>query len=69
MKPGTKQVMENENGRTITWKNLILATGSRPVEIPHFKFEGRVIDSTGGLNLQEVPEESAVMGDAYICTE
>lgn len=69
IKPGPKQFMDNDNGRTITWKNLILATGSRPVEIPHFKFEGRVIDSTGGLNLKVVPEELVVIGGGYIGTE
>lgn len=69
IKPGPKQFMDNDNGRTITWKNLILATGSRPVEIPNFKFEGRVIDSTGGLNLPEIPNEFVVIGGGYIGTE
>lgn len=69
IKPGTKQFMDNDTGRTITWKNLILATGSRPVEIPHFKFEGRVIDSTGCLNLPEIPKELIVIGGGYIGSE
>lgn len=49
--------------------NLILATGSRPIEIPNFKFTGRVIDSTGGLNLTEVPQELVVIGGGYIGAE
>ena len=61
--------MDNDNGRVIKWNNLILATGSRPVEIKGFKFEGRVIDSTGGLNLPEVPKEFVVIGGGYIGTE
>lgn len=69
IKPGPKQFMDNDTGRTITWKNLILATGSRPVEIPHFKFEGRVIDSTGCLNLPEIPKELIVIGGGYIGSE
>ena len=32
--------------------NIVLATGSRPIEIPGFKFDGnRVVDSTGALAL------------------
>lgn len=69
MKAGPKQFMDNNSGRVITWNNLILATGSRPIEIPHFKFEGRVIDSTGGLGLPEVPKEFVVIGGGYIGTE
>ena len=38
--------------------SIMLATGSRPIEIPGFKFGGRVLDSTGGLNLKEVPKNS-----------
>ena len=69
MKSGPKQFMDFDGGTKITWNNLILATGSRPVEIPNFKFEGRVIDSTGGLNLPEIPKEFVVIGGGYIGTE
>ena len=51
------------------FKNLILATGSRPVEIPTFKFSNRVLNSTGALSLQEVPEKLVVIGGGYIGTE
>ena len=69
LKAGPKQFMDSDGGRKIEWNNLILATGSRPVEIPNFKFEGRVIDSTGGLNLPEIPKEFVVIGGGYIGTE
>ncbi|MDM8266716.1 dihydrolipoyl dehydrogenase [Limosilactobacillus pontis] len=69
MKSGPKQFMDFDGGTKITWNNLILATGSRPIEIPNFKFEGRVIDSTGGLNLPEIPKEFVVIGGGYIGTE
>ncbi|WP_267201372.1 dihydrolipoyl dehydrogenase [Limosilactobacillus kribbianus] len=69
LKSGPKQFMDFDGGRKIEWNNLILATGSRPVEIPNFKFEGRVIDSTGGLNLPEIPKEFVVIGGGYIGTE
>ncbi|HEY4532087.1 MAG TPA: dihydrolipoyl dehydrogenase [Kurthia sp.] len=51
------------------FKNLIIATGSRPVEIPTFKFSKRVINSTGALNLTELPGKLVVIGGGYIGTE
>ncbi|KRM75773.1 dihydrolipoyl dehydrogenase [Secundilactobacillus collinoides] len=66
---GPKQFMSADDGLTIEFKNLIIATGSRPVEIPGFKFEGRVVDSTGGLNLPEIPKEFVVIGGGYVGTE
>ncbi|MEB7771635.1 dihydrolipoyl dehydrogenase [Kurthia gibsonii] len=51
------------------FKNLIIATGSRPVEIPSFKFTKRVINSTGALNLTELPKKLVVIGGGYIGTE
>lgn len=55
--------------QTYKFENLILATGSRPIEIPNFKFKGRVLDSTGALNLPEVPKELVVIGGGYIGAE
>ncbi|MGO3582822.1 MAG: dihydrolipoyl dehydrogenase, partial [Lacticaseibacillus paracasei] len=54
---------------TYTFKNLIIATGSRPIEIKGFKFGKRILDSTGGLNLPEVPKEFVVIGGGYIGSE
>lgn len=69
MAVGPKQFMDNGGGQTIKFKNLIIATGSRPIEIQGFKFEKRVVDSTGALNLPEVPKELVVIGGGYIGTE
>ncbi|CAH0415727.1 dihydrolipoyl dehydrogenase [Periweissella fabaria] len=55
--------------QTYKFENLILATGSRPIEIPNFKFKGRVLDSTGALALPEVPKELVVIGGGYIGAE
>ncbi|GAX03564.1 dihydrolipoamide dehydrogenase [Secundilactobacillus pentosiphilus] len=66
---GPKQFMSADDGLTIEFKNLIIATGSRPVEIPGFEFKDRVIDSTGGLNLPEIPKEFVVIGGGYVGTE
>ncbi len=51
-------------------KHIVLATGSRPIEIPGFKFDGnRVVDSTGALAFREVPKRLVVIGAGYIGME
>lgn len=65
----TVRVIDGDNSQTYTFKNAILATGSRPVEIPTFKFTERVINSTGALSLLEVPQKLVVIGGGYIGTE
>lgn len=63
------RVITEDSAQTYTFKNAIIATGSRPVEIPTFKFSNRVLNSTGALSLQEVPEKLVVIGGGYIGTE
>jgi len=65
----TVRVNNGDNVQTYTFKNAILATGSRPVEISTFKFTKRVINSTGALSLPEIPEKLVVIGGGYIGTE
>lgn len=63
------RVIEKEGAQTYTFKNLIIATGSHPIEIPGFKFQGRVIDSTGLLELKEQPKKLVIIGGGYIGCE
>lgn len=63
------RVMTEDSAQTYNFKNLILATGSRPIEIPNFKFGKRIIDSTGALALTEVPKKIVVVGGGYIGSE
>ncbi|MCA1023428.1 dihydrolipoyl dehydrogenase [Halobacillus litoralis] len=65
----TVRVMDEKNSQTYTFNNVIIATGSRPIELPNFKFSDRVLDSTGALSLQEVPKKLVVIGGGYIGTE
>jgi len=56
--------------QTIIAKNIVLATGSRPIEIPGFKTDqNRIIDSTGALALDAVPPRMVVIGGGYIGLE
>jgi len=54
----------------VRFQNAIVATGSRPIEIPGFKFDRRtVIDSTGALDLEEAPKKLVVIGGGFIGLE
>ncbi len=69
-----------ENGKTCTVEDdkdkvkiiaehVIIATGSKVVELPFMPFGGHVISSTEALDLEEVPENLAVIGAGYIGVE
>ncbi|MGP4062186.1 dihydrolipoyl dehydrogenase [Halobacillus litoralis] len=65
----TVRIMDEKNSQTYTFNNCIIATGSRPIEIPNFKYSDRVLDSTGALNLEDIPKKMVVIGGGYIGTE
>jgi dihydrolipoamide dehydrogenase len=57
-------------GESIQAKNFIVATGSRPIEIPGFKFdEIDILSSTGALALDHVPKRIVAIGGGYIGLE
>lgn len=63
------RVMGENSAQTYTFKNAIIATGSRPIELKTFKYSKRVLDSTGALNLTEVPEKIVIIGGGVIGLE
>lgn len=65
----TLRVVNEDSAQTYSFNYAIIATGSRPIEIKGFKFGGRVIDSTGALNLTEVPKKLVVIGGGVIGSE
>jgi dihydrolipoamide dehydrogenase len=68
---GHRITVTGKNGtQTIIAKNVVLATGSRPFEIPGFKIDQkRILDSTGALALDHVPARMIVIGGGYIGLE
>jgi dihydrolipoamide dehydrogenase len=68
---GTLEVTESTGGTTtLTFDHCILASGSRPTRIPAFDIGSeRVMDSTGALELRDVPETLLVVGGGYIGLE
>ncbi|SMF04023.1 dihydrolipoamide dehydrogenase [Xaviernesmea oryzae] len=67
---GKTVAVETETGeQVIRAENIVIATGSAPVELPALPFGGKVISSTGALSLTEVPQRLAVVGAGYIGLE
>jgi len=64
-------IVKTESGDIqVKTENLVLATGSRPIEIPGFSFaDDRVMDSTKALALDHVPQRLVVIGGGYIGLE
>ncbi|KAF7772116.1 dihydrolipoamide dehydrogenase [Pseudoalteromonas citrea] len=62
--------VEGEAGTTtVTFDNAIIAAGSQPVNLPFIPEDDRVIDSTGALELKDVPEKLLVLGGGIIGLE
>src|SRR6202034_3381843 len=54
----------------LSFDRIILATGSRPAIIPALKIDSpRLMDSTGALNLEDIPGSLLVVGGGYIGLE
>jgi len=54
----------------MTFDRIILATGSRPAVVPSLKIaSSRLMDSTGALDLPDVPKSLLVIGGGYIGLE
>jgi dihydrolipoyl dehydrogenase len=54
----------------IQFESAIIATGSRPMELPGFPYDGRtIIGSSEALSLQAIPERMVVIGAGYIGLE
>jgi dihydrolipoamide dehydrogenase len=65
---GSDPVLAQES--RLTFDHCILAVGSRPTKIPAFDLKtDRVMDSTGALDLPEIPESLLVVGGGYIGLE
>lgn len=57
-------------GRRITTKFILIAAGSKPAELPDFKFDSvKVINSDQALLLKEVPQSLLIIGGGFIGCE
>jgi dihydrolipoamide dehydrogenase len=55
--------------KVIQFKNCIIAAGSQAVRLPFMPNDPRVVDSTGALELKEVPKRMLILGGGIIGLE
>jgi dihydrolipoamide dehydrogenase len=69
--PGRVLVDLNEGGQqTLAARHVVIATGSDSANLPGLEVdEQRIVSSTGGLDLDEVPNHLVVVGAGYIGLE
>ena len=68
--PNTVTVETPEGSKTIAFKNAIIAAGSSVTRIPGFPYDDpRLVDSTGALELRQIPKRMLVIGGGIIGLE
>ncbi|RKD94038.1 dihydrolipoyl dehydrogenase [Halopiger aswanensis] len=61
---------EGQGSETLEFEHAIVATGSRPIEIPNFEYgDEPVLNSRQALALESVPDSMVVVGAGYIGME
>jgi dihydrolipoamide dehydrogenase len=67
----TLKVTKTSGGdENLTFDRIIIATGSRPTMVPSLKIDSaRLMDSSGALDLPEIPKTLLVIGGGYIGLE
>lgn len=70
-KTATEITVKSSTGtENVTGKYFVVATGSRPIEIPGFNFDEKdICSSTGALAFDTIPKRVAVIGGGYIGLE
>lgn len=64
------EVQTEAGAQTITAKNILLATGSEPTQLPFLPFDQKnILSSTEALELTEVPKHLVVIGGGVIGLE
>ena len=72
--PGEARLVSNQEIRvsekTISAKNILISTGSRPYELPQFKFDGKkILSSNEIISLKEIPGSLLIIGGGVIGCE
>jgi dihydrolipoamide dehydrogenase len=71
LKGNNVEITGNDGSKqTISATNVILASGSVPIELPFAKFDGKnILDNAGALDINEVPKRLGVIGAGVIGLE
>jgi dihydrolipoamide dehydrogenase len=57
------------NGKSISFANVIIAAGSQAAKLPFLPEDPRIVDSTGALELRQLPKKLLVIGGGIIGLE
>jgi len=63
------QVESEGRSQHVRFKRAIIAAGSRPVELPFLPQDDRIVDSTGALELRDIPPRMLIIGGGVIGLE
>jgi dihydrolipoamide dehydrogenase len=68
---GSRRLRISDGGLgTLTFEQAIIATGSRPIDLPGIEIDGeRIVTSREALQLRDIPERLLVIGGGYIGLE
>ena len=59
--------VETDQGtKEFEFDNVILATGTKRLELEEVPFGERVLDTTGGLNIKKAPKSIVIIGGGYV---
>jgi dihydrolipoamide dehydrogenase len=69
--PGKIEVMQKNGEQTVVEADkIIIATGSRPAQLPLFPFDGKnILSSDDALQIQEIPKSMIIVGAGVIGCE
>ncbi len=67
--PREIQVTGDDGPASVSFDQCIIAVGSEPVSLPGFPDDPRIIDSTGALELGDLPDRMLVIGGGIIGLE
>lgn len=68
---GANEIEVDNDGKKqkVTFDNAIIAAGSRVVQLPFLPEDDRIVDSTGALELRQIPKHMLVIGGGIIGLE
>ena len=68
--PNMIEVTGDDGSKTVSFDQCIIAAGSEPVELPFIPHDDpRVLDSTGALELSDIPKRMLILGGGIIGLE
>lgn len=69
--PGSVRVSFHDgSAEDVPWDRLILATGSKPLDVPAFPFDGeKIVSSDHALEMEDTPESLLIVGGGVIGCE